>query len=74
MSAWGYPTPASAIGQFDDASVIPFEKGLDRNGRYRYLYDSARFFDREELRDRFNERNQGSLVLQLKEEEHGGAI
>lgn len=43
------------------------ELGLDREGRYAHVYDSSTFFDAHEYRSDFDTRNQGSLVLQLKD-------
>ena len=41
------------------------EAGLDRNGRYAFLYDSSRFFDYRALSEPFEEVNRGSLVTRL---------
>ena len=41
------------------------EAGLDRNGRYAFLYDSSQFFDYRALSEPFGEVNRGSLVTRL---------
>ena len=41
------------------------EAGLDRNGRYAFLYDSSQFFDCLALSEPFEELNRGSLVTRL---------
>ena len=43
-------------------------RGLDRDGRYRHLYDSTQFFDRRPLKERYDQHNEGSLLLRLKDE------
>ena len=52
----------------NEINRMALANGLDRDGRYLHLYDSAQFFDRRERLDRFDERNQGSLLLQLHDE------
>lgn len=42
------------------------ETGLDRNGRYAFVYDSSNFFDRSAYSKMLAPKNQGSLALQLK--------
>jgi hypothetical protein len=42
------------------------ETGLDRNGRYAFVYDSNNFFDRSAYSEMLAPKNQGSLALQLK--------
>ena len=41
------------------------EAGLDRNGRYAFLYDSSQFYDHRAVSGRFEEINRGSLVTRL---------
>lgn len=44
---------------------VALETGCDRNGKYAFLYDTSQFFDRKDYMDTLNEKNQGSLALQL---------
>ena len=41
------------------------EAGLDRNGRYAFLYDSSQFYDHRAVSGRFEEINEGSLAAKL---------
>ena len=41
--------------------------GLDRNGRYDFVYDTSNFFNRREYHDILEQKNHGSLALQLKD-------
>ena len=42
------------------------EIGLDRDGRYRFVYDSWQFYDLNDLMDRFEQVNRGSLINRLE--------
>ena len=54
-----------AYQEVDGINARALEAGLDRNGRYAFLYDSSQFFDYRALSERFEEGNQGSLVTRL---------
>ena len=54
-----------AYPDVDGINARALEAGLDRNGRYAFLYDSSQFFDYRALSERFDEVNQGSLVTRL---------
>ena len=47
----------------DKINAKAMELGLDRDGKYEYLYDSSQFFDHGEMTKKFAEVNQGSLSL-----------
>ena len=53
-------------GRMDEINAKALEMGHGRDGRYDFLYDESHFFDVEPLQEKFNELNQGSLVLQLQ--------
>ena len=42
------------------------EMGLDRRGKYSFLYDSRNFFSQSQVRENFISKNVGSLSLQLQ--------
>jgi len=46
---------------------MALENGYGRDGRYDYLYDTSRFFDQDTYRENFDQKNKGSLALQLKD-------
>ena len=48
-----------------DINEAALEKGVDRAGKYAFLYDTSQFYDRLEVRSRFSEVNQGSLALKI---------
>ncbi|NKB72260.1 MAG: phytanoyl-CoA dioxygenase [Candidatus Latescibacteria bacterium] len=52
--------------RMDQINATALDMGLDRDGRYAFLYDETQFFANGPLRERFNELNKGSLALQLK--------
>ena len=43
------------------------EMGLDRDGRYAFVYDTSNFYKHRDYRDILEQKNQGSLALQLKD-------
>jgi hypothetical protein len=43
------------------------EMGLDRQGRYAFVYDTGNFFARRDYSEILEEKNQGSLALHLKD-------
>ncbi|MFT5367153.1 MAG: hypothetical protein ACI8V2_002111 [Candidatus Latescibacterota bacterium] len=43
------------------------EMGLDRDGRYAFVYDTNNFYKHRDYRDILEQKNQGSLALQLKD-------
>ena len=43
------------------------EMGLDRDGRYDFVYDTNNFYNTREYREILEHKNQGSLSLQLKD-------
>ena len=49
----------------DEINATALEMGLDRDGRYAYLYDGSCFFEREGYTRRLEELNQGSFVQRL---------
>ena len=53
--------------KMDQINAQALEMGLDRDGAYPFLYDESQFFAVGPLRERFDEFNQGSLALQLKD-------
>ena len=55
------------LGTTKQINRTALEKGLDRDGLYRHLYDSAQFFDRKKLKAQFDEVNKGSMALRLKD-------
>ena len=57
-----------AYGTVEEVNREALRQGCDRGGRYRHVYDSTRFFDRRPLKRRFDERNEGSMLLRLKDE------
>ena len=57
-----------AYGTVEEVNREALRQGFDRGGRYRHVYDSTRFFDRRPLKRRFDERNEGSMLLRLKDE------
>jgi len=54
-------------GRMEQINAKAFEMGLDRDGRYGFLYDESQFFDFGPLREPFEQINKGSLVLKLKD-------
>jgi len=52
-------------GNVDEINATALEMGLDRDGRYAYLYDGSCFFEREGYTRRLEELNQGSFVQRL---------
>lgn len=57
-----------AYSSVKDVNQEALDRGLDRCGCYQHVYDSTQFFEPEELKTRFKQRNEGSLVLQLRDE------
>ena len=57
-----------AYGTVEEVNAEALRQGFDRGGRYRHVYDSTQFFDRRPLKRRFDEGNQGSMLLRLKDE------
>ncbi len=54
----GYPD----VGKIHSKAL---ELGLDRDGKYDFIYDSKPYFDQREMTKKFQEVNQGSLAPQL---------
>ncbi len=54
-----------AYRNVEEINAKALETGLDRNGRYTFLYDSSQFYDYGEVSERFEEANQGSLATKL---------
>ena len=55
-----------AYGNVEGINAMALEMGLDRDGRYRFVYDSSQFYDLRALMDRFERVNQGSLINRLE--------
>tara|TARA_B100000809_G_scaffold219644_1_gene226929 strand:+ start:551 stop:1363 length:813 start_codon:yes stop_codon:yes gene_type:complete len=51
------------IEQINDKAL---ELGLGQDGNYEFLYDSTQFFNRGDYDAAFQERNEGSIALQMK--------
>ena len=56
-----------AYGSMDQINAKALGMGLDRDGRYAFLYDGSQFFDVGLLQEKFEQANQGSLALKLKD-------
>lgn len=56
-----------AYGMMEEVNREALRRGCDRAGRYPDLYDSTRFFDPRPLQERFEQTNQGSLLLRLQD-------
>ena len=54
-----------AYGRMEQINAKALEMGLDRDGRYGFLYDDSQFFDVGPLRERFEQANQGSLAQKM---------
>ena len=54
----GYPN-------LEPINAKALELGLDRDGKYDYLYDTSQFFDHREMTKKFASLNRGSLALQV---------
>ena len=52
-------------GNFDEINTRALEMGLDRDGRYAYLYDGSCFFETRSYLQRLEELNRGSFVQRL---------
>ena len=50
----------------DEINQTALESGLDRDGRYDYVYDTSHFYERGPIREQFEKMNEGSLALKLK--------
>lgn len=50
----------------NDVNTTALEMGLDRDGRYAYLYDTSQFFDRTSHRQRMDAA-EGSIALQMEQ-------
>lgn len=48
-----------------DINKTALEMGLDRNGKYAFVYDTTQFFDRDHYRAQLQTKNNGSLALHL---------
>ena len=57
-----------AYGTVEEVNREALRQGFDRGGRFQHVYDSSQFFDRRALKRRFDEGNQGSMLLRLKDE------
>ena len=55
-----------AYGSVEEVNRTAVTRGLDRRGRYRHVYDSTQFFDREQLNEQTKQGYEGSLLLELK--------
>jgi hypothetical protein len=56
-----------AYQRIDEINAAALDAGLGgKDGAYDFLYDSDQFFNRRDLVEAFNERNQGSIALQMK--------
>lgn len=58
-------TSWSGYQNVDEINDKALAMGLDRDGRYQYLYDGSCFFDMGAYREKFNKMNEGSLVPRL---------
>ena len=58
--------PWPGYRRMDEINAKALEMGHGRNGCYDFLYDESHFFAVEPLREKFVERNRGSLALQLR--------
>ena len=61
----GVPWPA--YGNVEKINAKALEMGLDRDGRYPFVYDSSQFYDYGSLSEHFQEVNQGSLLTRLSD-------
>ena len=54
-----------AYGNVEQINAKALELGLDRSGRYAFLYDSTQFYDHTAIAESFEELNRGSLMNRI---------
>ena len=52
----------NALQRFDEINRFALDNGLDRDGRYTFVYDSEQFFDAKAANDWLADNERGSLA------------
>lgn len=63
----GVKWPAYRNEYHAEINKTALEMGLGRDGKYDFVYDTSNFFNRREYHDVLEQKNNGSLALQLKD-------
>ena len=58
--------PSYRGAMHSEINQTALDKGLGRDGRYEFLYDTTQFFDKPTMLAKFNDLNRGSISLQMK--------